>query len=66
MSAAPNQSKTIVSRAGFFKAAAISLVGAGLGIGTVGQPMEQVDAFEPLVETCEKRHCLEFLLCLFY
>ncbi|CAN0381709.1 unnamed protein product, partial [Ascophyllum nodosum] len=51
MSAAPNQSKTIVSRAGFFKAAAISLVGAGLGIGTVGQPMEQVDAFEPLVET---------------
>lgn len=62
MSSGPSQAGTTVSRTGFLKAASVSLVGAGLGVGVIGQPVEQVHAAEPLVETCEEAISLILLL----
>lgn len=54
MSSGPSQAGTAFSRTGFLKTAVVSLAGAGLGVGVIGQPAEQVHAAEPLVETCEE------------
>lgn len=54
MSTGPSQAGTAFSRTGFLKTAAVSLAGAGLGVGVIGQPVEKVHAAEPLVETCEE------------
>lgn len=56
MTVAPTQgsANALVSRTGFLKNAAISLIGAGVGAGVAGQSLERAVAAEPLVETCEE------------
>lgn len=40
-------------RRDFLKTAAVGLIGAGVGFGALGTPVERTMAAEPLLETCE-------------
>lgn len=52
-----SSTRNVLSRQAFVKSGLIALVGAGvgLGVGGLGQPLDGVQAAEPLVETCEDR-----------